>query len=86
MRRLDHVTHHAVRRLGADDVAQLLEPVIGRSVRAEGLAKSIAATADGNPFFRFEIVRSLRESGVVSKADDGAWATASRITDSSMCP
>ena len=28
----------------------------------------------------FEIVRSLRESGVVTLADDGSWAAVSRIT------
>jgi tetratricopeptide (TPR) repeat protein len=77
----NHVTRVEVGRLPIDDVQRLLAPIVGDTLDAERLAERIGATADGNPFFLFEIVRSLRESGVLSQAADGTWATVSRVRD-----
>jgi tetratricopeptide (TPR) repeat protein len=77
--RLDHVTRIDVPRLGREHVSRLLTPLLGTTPQAERLAESVARTADGNPYFLFEIVRSLRESGVVSRSEDGSWATSSQV-------
>ncbi len=79
--RLDHVTRMPLHRLGPDDVAGLLAPVLGISARAERLSESIASKADGNPFFLLEIVRSLRDVEVLVRDDDGGWATRSIVRE-----
>ena len=35
----------------------------------------IAVKSDGNPFFVFEILRGLLESGSLRRGPDGTWST-----------
>ena len=77
--RLEHVVRVAVNRLSGESVANVLGPIVGMSLDSERLAARISTAADGNPFFLFEIVRSLREAGVLSQEHDGSWATVSHV-------
>ena len=72
--RLEHVTHLALERLGAKDLAGLLEDSFGSPLLADRLGMQIARKSDGNPFFVFEIIRGLREGNFIARKEDGTWA------------
>ncbi len=79
MGRLDHVARVPMVRMQPADMRRLLLPMLGVSLHAERLASAISAKADGNPYFLFELVRSLREKGVLSRAASGKWATLAQV-------
>ncbi len=80
LERLAHVTRSAVRRLDEEMVRTQLTSMLGTSPGAEDLAGRIASKSGGNPFFVFEILRSLRESGHLTQTADGAWRIVGRAT------
>ena len=80
LERAGHCARTAIRRLDEVTVRGQLTAMLGTSLQAEELAVRIAAKAGGNPYFVFEILRSLRESGHLSQAADGAWSVAGRTT------
>ncbi len=53
-----------------------LETLIGGPGLAESLVQKLYDGTEGNPFFTKEMVRSLLDSGGISKDDTGAWGLA----------
>ena len=60
-------------RLGANDLTLLLEEAFGSARLAEELSFEIARRSDGNPLYAFEIIRGLREEGLLEQHGDGSW-------------
>jgi hypothetical protein len=60
-------------------------PRVTEALRSERLAEDlgfrVGAKSDGNPFFVFEILRALRESGRLTKTDDGSWVRTQAIRE-----
>jgi class 3 adenylate cyclase/tetratricopeptide (TPR) repeat protein len=50
---------------------RLLESLVGAGTLPSELARSVLGTAEGNPFFLEELVRSLRDAGALVGGDDG---------------
>ncbi|MEP7224369.1 MAG: ABC transporter substrate-binding protein [Actinomycetota bacterium] len=72
-REFPHLLHElALGPLGEAD-AELLAALIGSGTIPSELERRLLATAEGNPFFLEELVRSLIDVGAVSRADDGGW-------------
>jgi serine/threonine protein kinase/tetratricopeptide (TPR) repeat protein len=71
----------ALDRLGARDLVRLLVEAFRSERLAEDLGGKIAERSDGNPFFVFEIVRELREGGVLRRRADGTWASTGTIEE-----
>jgi len=68
-------------RLGPKDLARLLEDAFRSERLATELGYRIALKSDGNPFFVFEIIRGLREGGLLSRDVDGSWTSTREIRD-----
>ncbi len=68
-------------RLGAKDLVMLLEDLLQSRRLAEDLAGRVAIKSDGNPYFAFEIVRGLRERGLLHRRPDGPWEMAAALRD-----
>jgi tetratricopeptide (TPR) repeat protein len=73
LERMEHATRIEVPRLGPKDLARLLVEAFRSEHLAEELGFRIAQKSDGNPFFAFEIIRSLREGRLLERRDDGTW-------------
>ena len=67
--------------LSLDDERALTRSLIAAELRrlAEELGWAIATKSDGNPFFVFEIVESLREGRYLTKEPGGTWVSTTRI-------
>jgi len=77
--RLD-VTHRlTLDRLSAEDVGRMLEEAFGSGALAEEIGDRVAARTDGNPFFILEMIRELKEGGLLAEGPDGSYAATSRI-------
>ena len=81
MDRLEHVARLGLSRLGPKDLANLLTEVFGSEHLARELSFEVGKKSDGNPLFVFELLRSLREGGVVAQRADGDWTKAARIEE-----
>ncbi len=73
LERLMHTQRLGLRRLGPKDLVDLLVDAFQSERLSEKLGTRIAARSDGNPFFVFEILRGLREEGLISRGPDGSW-------------
>lgn len=78
---LDHAAAVDLGRLGPKDLARLLEEALGSPRLVDELGMRIGRKSDGNPFFVFEILRGLREAGLLERGEDGAWRAKSEIRD-----
>jgi tetratricopeptide (TPR) repeat protein len=78
--RHEHAQRLSLRRLGPKDLMRLLEDAFGSERLAARLGHEIARKSDGNPFFAFEILRSLRENGQIRQDADGSWSTTEAVT------
>ncbi|MFY9579399.1 MAG: ABC transporter substrate-binding protein [Gaiellaceae bacterium] len=58
--------------LTGDAGAELLDALVGRETLPEGLRDRILDSAEGNPFFLEELVRSLEDRGAIVR-DNGGW-------------
>ena len=67
-----YVTRLILDRMARQETGRLLEAALGQSGVAEELGELVLAKAEGNPFFVEELVRSLVETGRVSR-NGGAW-------------
>ena len=67
-------------RLGAKDLARLLEDGVGSRVAAE-LGWKIAQKSDGNPYFALEILKSLKDANRILQGADGAWRITGTLRD-----
>ncbi|MDJ0973174.1 MAG: tetratricopeptide repeat protein [Planctomycetota bacterium] len=81
VQRPEHAERMRIGRLRRSELERLLDDVFGSAALAERLAPSIAEESDGNPFFVFEILRSLRDRGQIMRAPDGKWTAASAAPD-----
>jgi predicted ATPase/class 3 adenylate cyclase len=61
----------ALEPLGEEAVTTLIATVLGGSAPPE-LVEFVVARTSGNPFFVEELIRSLRDGGVLTR-DDGSW-------------
>ncbi len=52
----------------------LVESLVGAPKVSDDLAKRLRDATEGNPFFTKELIRSLVESGGISRDDTGAWS------------
>ena len=77
LHRLDDVERLEPQGLSGDDVATLMAGLAGREMDAAevALARQIAGETDGNPFFVVQILRHLREHGVIEQDGSGRWGT-----------
>ncbi len=79
--RLDHANQRSLQRLGPKDLGRLLRDAFRSNRLADELGWRIAEKSDGNPFFAFEIIRSLREGQILTQSADGTWITTQVIRD-----
>jgi serine/threonine protein kinase/tetratricopeptide (TPR) repeat protein len=84
--RLPHVTRVALPRLGSESLVRLLEEALTSKHLAEDLSAKIATKSDGNPFFVFEILRSLRDGKFLTRTSDGTWITTKEIREIEVPP
>jgi tetratricopeptide (TPR) repeat protein len=73
-----------MRRLTPKELSKLLVELFRSEKLAEELGWAIATKSDGNPFFVFELVRSLREENLIGRAPDGTWLKTGLIKDISV--
>ena len=60
-------------RLSPKVLAALLTEALGSVRIADEIGFGIGAKSDGNPFFVFEVLRGLRETGRLVRSGDGTW-------------
>ena len=70
LERVDGTRRLRVDRLSRRHVVQLLREAVHSPALAEQLGEAIIAKSDGNPFFVLELVRELRESGILKRLPD----------------
>jgi tetratricopeptide (TPR) repeat protein len=73
--RLDHLVRLPLPRLPAEEVASILRDALPDARLVDSLAGRIAEKSDGIPYFVFELVRALRETGAIARREDGTWQT-----------
>ncbi len=71
--RLDQTSQLPLQRLGAKDLARLLQDTLHSEQLASDLGTQIAIKSDGNPFFVFEILRGLRDGQFIRQTEEGTW-------------
>ena len=64
--------------LGADGARLLLEELVGSSVLPHDLERRVLDTADGNPYFLGELLRSLVDAGALVRTGTG-WRLDQRV-------
>ncbi|MHC4974815.1 MAG: tetratricopeptide repeat protein [Planctomycetota bacterium] len=79
--RLENFQRVSLHRLGAREVAELLEGAFKSEALAEKLGMRIAKKSDGVPFFIFEMIRGLKEGRLIKQQADGTYAQTRMITD-----
>ena len=79
LEREHHVTRLPLARLDAEAVRQLVLELFRSESLAEELSFQIVMQSDGNPYFVFEIIRGLRESGHIAQHEDGNWISTQAI-------
>jgi class 3 adenylate cyclase len=70
----------ALRPLDADSSIELLDELLGRDPSLVGLAESIHARTEGNPFFIEEVVQALAETGRLS-GERGAFCLSGSVAE-----
>jgi tetratricopeptide (TPR) repeat protein len=81
LRRLPQTSRLPLQRLERHQLTALLSEALRSAQSAEELAPQIDKKSDGNPYFIFELLRGLRESGMLKQAADGTWAAPQTIRD-----
>ena len=76
-----HVGRMHLSRLGPKDLANLLSDAFQSERLAQELGHRIALKSDGNPYFAFEIIKSLREDQLIKRTADGSWSRTDVIED-----
>ncbi|HID64405.1 MAG TPA: CHAT domain-containing protein, partial [Anaerolineae bacterium] len=80
--RWGHYRHLSLDELSEETRHALLARLLGVEVPPEALAEAILSRTGGNPFFIEEVVKSLQETGVLTRSDD-AWVLAADPSTSS---
>jgi len=75
------VTRLGLRGLDDTDLLALMEAAAGHSVDESGLAlrDALSRETDGNPFFVFELLRHLIETGAVYQNAEGRWTASGDV-------
>ncbi|MHC4222456.1 MAG: serine/threonine protein kinase, partial [Planctomycetota bacterium] len=79
--RLENFQRLALGRLGAREVAELLEDAFQSEALAEKLGIRIAKKSDGVPFFILEMIRGLKEGQFIRQEADGTFVQTQMISD-----
>jgi len=79
--RLENFQRLTLGRLGAREVAELLEDAFKSEALAEKLGLRIAKKSDGVPFFILEMIRGLKDGQFIRQEADGSYVQTQRITD-----
>ncbi|MHC4342096.1 MAG: serine/threonine-protein kinase, partial [Planctomycetota bacterium] len=79
--RLENYERLSLDRLGAREIAELLEDAFKSEALAEKLGMRIARKSDGVPFFIFEMIRGLKEGQFIEQQADGSYIQTQMITD-----
>jgi hypothetical protein len=76
----------ALSGLGDDELLELLETLAGHDMDDAGVAlrDALRAETDGNPFFVGELLRHLRETGVLRRDSAGRWMSSTDITSAGL--
>ncbi|MBI4551205.1 MAG: tetratricopeptide repeat protein [Candidatus Latescibacteria bacterium] len=72
MNREDLFEKIEIPRLGVDDIVRMLDRILKRSSLSEALWELIFQETEGNPFFIIEVLKLLRDEGVIVE-QDGMW-------------
>ncbi len=77
LRRAPGVQHVQLRGLTGDEVATFLASAAGHELEEAGLglARTLHAETEGNPFFLEEVLAHLMETQVLFIGDDGRWTS-----------
>ncbi len=78
--RMEQTSIMILGRLGTTDLAALLEEAFRSEDLARQLLDPIALKSDGVPLFVFEILRALREGGLLTAQPDGSWSRTREIS------
>ncbi|MGI8802580.1 MAG: ATP-binding protein [Solirubrobacteraceae bacterium] len=75
------VTRLSLVGLDLNDIVDLIEELAGHPIDAAGLAlaREVHRETAGNPFFVGEMLRHLRETGVIARQPDGRWSFRSSL-------
>jgi serine/threonine protein kinase/tetratricopeptide (TPR) repeat protein len=79
--RLENYRRVPLHRLGAREMAELLEGAFKSEALAEKLGMRIAKKSDGVPFFIFEMIRGLKEKQLIEQQADGTYVQTQMIKD-----
>src|SRR5262249_10008666 len=85
LRRLEGLHRASLARLSPREVVRLLRDALGSDALADRLGARIAYKTDGVPFFVFEMLKSLKQSGALGGAGTAPFAT-SRLLDQVEVP
>lgn len=77
--RYEHVRRIELGRLHFDDLTALLREHLASDLKATHLGRVVAERAGGNPFFALEILRGLRERGLIRRVDTETWISTSAV-------
>jgi class 3 adenylate cyclase/tetratricopeptide (TPR) repeat protein len=80
------VSHVALSGLDDTGVIAFMEAAAGHHLDDSGvdLAQALYRETDGNPFFVWEVLRHLSETGAIYRDDAGHWAASVSLEDMSM--
>jgi tetratricopeptide (TPR) repeat protein len=86
LRRHQGVSRLELGGLDGSGVESLIEAVAGHRLDAfgMGLAEAVHRETDGNPFFVTEVLRHLRDTGVVQRNQAGRWVTTGTFDGSGL--
>ena len=79
--RYPHASRFELNRLGRHDLTALLCDALRSAQAAEDLAPELEHRSGGNPYFALELLRGLRESGVITRSVGAGWTAAHSIRD-----
>ena len=81
LRREPGVERMGLSGLSDDEVLALVEEAAGADTGESGaeFAQALYRETDGNPFFAWEVMRHLAESGWAVRGSDGQWGPASEV-------
>ena len=86
LRREPGVSHIALSGLDDTEVLAFVEAAAGHDLDRDGmdLARALYRETDGNPFFVWEVLRHLSETGAIYQDDAGRWMTSSELDTMEM--
>lgn len=86
LRREPRVAHFSLSGLGDSEVVAFMEAAAGHDLddSGVGLAHALYRETDGNPFFVWEVLRQLSETGAIFRDDSGRWTASVEVETMAM--